>query len=118
MRTDRRPKELFPPGAPPDYVLAAQQMAREAVAGLDQERPLRAASKQVSVPLPLGLLAKVEVLAQRLGQSRGGMVAQLSRLGAEVVLDQLPADSVDEVWEEIKDRYDELFSEYSPDQEG
>lgn len=100
----------IPPSVHDQY---AMQIALE-VSRANSQEVYATASKQVSVPLPLSTLAKVEVLARRSGVSRGAMVAQLTKVGASLVFDQLDQDVVAEVAEEVGERQQELYDEFDP----
>lgn len=99
--------------APSVHDQYAMQIAQE-VSRANSHEVYATASKQVSVPLPLSTLAKVEVLARRAGVSRGAMVAQLTKVGASLVFDQLDQDVVAEVAEEVGERQQELYDEFDP----
>lgn len=99
----------------PLHLLFAKQMAK-AVSRSDDDSSdgYSDATKQVSVPLPFSTLGTVEVLARRAGVSRGAMVAQLTRLGCDLVLDQLEGESLEAVALEVNERQLELYEEFDP----
>lgn len=99
----------------PLHLLFAKQMAK-AVSRRDDDdsEAYSNATKQVSVPLPFSTLATVEVLARRAGVSRGAMVAQMAKLGCDLVLDQLEGESLEAVALEVNERQLELYEEFDP----
>lgn len=99
-------------GVPPEYERSAVLIAREVSRPVASNAPYLTASKQVSVPLSLAVLASVEVLARRSGVSRGAMVAQLAKVGAAMVYDQLGDPAAFQVSEEISSRTQELYDEF------
>lgn len=99
----------------PLHLLYAKQMAK-AVSRTDGDasEAYSNATKQVSVPLPFSTLATIEVLARRAGASRGAMVAQMAKLGCDLVLDQLEGESLEAVALEVNERQLELYEEFDP----
>jgi len=99
----------------PLHLLYAKQMAK-AVSRIDDDasEAYSNASKQVSVSIPLSTLATLEVLARRAGVSRGAMVAQMAKLGSDLVLDQLEGESLEAVALEVNERAIELYEEFDP----
>lgn len=100
-------------GIPPLSVQSeAMTIARQVSRIADDNRARFTAIKQVSVPVPLPVLAIVEVLARRAGVSRGVMLAQLAKVGASSVLEQLDEAAVGEVAQQISLREQELYDEF------
>lgn len=104
----------LPPNMPPQYLLTAQNLARDVAGAADEMRAYHDASKQVSVSMPLRLLAQVEVLARRRGQSRGSMISTLVSLGAGITFEQLPPEVVAQIGEEVSNRETELYNDFDP----
>jgi hypothetical protein len=102
--------------APSVHDQYAMQIAREVSRSVNPNSAYVTATKQVSVPLHLSTLAAVEVLARRSGVSRGAMVAQLTKVGASLVLDQLDPEAVAEVGEQVGEREQELYDEFDPEE--
>lgn len=100
--------------APPDYVIAAGNIAAE-IAGKPKHGPAHdMPTKQVSVSLRLDQLASVEVFADRSNCSRGAMIATLVRLGLELVSAQLDPEVIAEVHEQVQDRFSDLAGDFDP----
>jgi hypothetical protein len=117
MRTNQRPKKLFPPGTPPDYVLSAQRLALEASAPSKEAQLYADASKQVSVSISLQSLSQIECLATRLGLSRARMISQLTDIGLELVIEQFSDKVAAEFIAQSKQREVDLLDEFSPNEE-
>ena len=99
----------------PLHLLYAKQMAKTVSRTDDDDSEAYSnVTKQVSVPLPFSTLATVEVLARRAGVSRGAMVAQMAKLGCDLVLDQLEGESLEAVALEVNERQLELYEEFDP----
>jgi len=102
---------------PLEHKLKAQALARDVARTSDNTALYASASKQISVSVPLRLLARIEVLASRAGDSRGSMAVTLMDIGLGVTFEEMSAELVAEVAQEISKRESELYSGFDP-QEG
>ena len=99
---------------PPEHRLMAQALVRDVSRSPDDTALYASASKQISVSVPLSLLARLEVLAGRGGQARGSMVVGLMRIALDVVFEEMPPELQAEIDGEIAARESELYSEFNP----
>lgn len=74
---------------PPAFVSMAADIANAFIDSDAAETGRPASTKQISVPMPLHMVATAEVLGEAQGLSRGAMVARLAEIGADLVLHQL-----------------------------
>ena len=102
---------------PPEHRLMAQSLVRDVSRSPGDAALYASASKQISVSVPLSLLARLEVLAGRAGEARGSMVVGLTRIGLDVVFEEMSPELQAEIESEVVARESELYTEFNP-QEG
>ena len=105
--------KLGPPEPPPEHRLRARALVRDLARPIDNTALYASASKQISVPVPLSLLARFEVLASRAGESRGSMVVGLASMGLDVVFEEMSPELQAEINAEVSQRESELYTEFS-----
>jgi hypothetical protein len=70
--------------------------------------------KQVSVPMGAHELAAVEVLADRLGKSRGAMIAWAAEIGSRLIVDRMvDSEAQASLTQAIQARQDQLLAEFA-----
>lgn len=102
---------------PPEHRLMAQKLVRLVSGPADNSHLYASATKQISVSVPLRLLAPVEVFAERAGESRGSMVVSLITVALELAFAEMSPELKAEIESEIEARASGLYSEFDP-QEG
>ena len=99
---------------PPDHRLMAQSLVRDVSRSPGDAALYASASKQISVSVPLSLLARIEALAGRAGHARGSMVVDLVRIGLDVVFEEMSPELQAEIDGEVTERESQLYSEFNP----
>lgn len=95
----------------PLYLQRALQLAVQ-VANPEYPCDHSAIAKQVSVTIPGHDLARIEVLAERAGLSRGAMCVELLQIALGIVFEQLrDEEGGQEIVARSDERYAELFEE-------
>jgi ribosomal protein L16/L10AE len=103
---------------PPLSVRLADDAASQLRSTADDHLGRSGLVKQVSTSIPHHVLAKIEVLADRLGKSRGAMIAWAAEIGAQLIIDRAgpEEDEPGSLHQAIKQRTEQLAIELSPEE--
>lgn len=75
--------------SPLPHVVRAASLAHDLFAPKDDSPPAGSTYKNVTVSIPLGVLAMLDLLSERAGQSRSATTARLLECGFGLVMQQL-----------------------------